>query len=377
MNKDYLLLMGCGFLLVLAVGQLFVRHRTEVNLQLSLLMFVCFIWIIHAIGFRLGMLNVYPHLNKLHIPFLAATGPLWYLYVRLMVTGKGWTKADLRHLIPVSLCVVLATPFYFQASTFKRLYIEVNPGDFVTMTIYLATRVAEIATILYPVLAIVLIRNSRQQGKSSQPAHSILTGLTIVAVVAAVARLAGSMAGNHTVSVFLPVTVILIAFITFYWLGHRYPGLMGFSTRSAHVNTGPKADNEVLESYRVQIRENQWHLNPDLKIQDLARRFGVPAHDLSEFINRESGGNFKNFVNALRIEYSKKLLLDGSNKTMVEIAHASGFNSVSVYYEQFKRLESIPPAKYRSRRSDAGALVDTQSTTTTDNDRPDDEDKPS
>jgi len=30
---------------------------------------------------------------------------------------------------------------------------------------------------------------------------------------------------------------------------------------------------------------NGWHLDTDLKIQQLARRSGLPAHDLSELIN--------------------------------------------------------------------------------------------
>lgn len=372
MGKDYILLMGSGCLVVLAVGQLFVPRRTEVNVQLCLLMTVCFVWIVHAIGFRLGMLGVYPHLNKLHVPFLAATGPLWYLYVRLLVTHKGWTSKDKKHLVPVILCTVLATPFFLKTVTFKQLYIEVNVSDFVTLTIYLATRIAEIATIIYPLFAIVLIRESRKQKKSCQQSHSILIGLTIVAVVAAVARLIGSVVGNHTVSVFVPVTIILVAFITFCWLGHRYPHLMGFDLRTPRVKVEPTADNRILESYREQIRENLWHLNPDLKIQQLARRFGIPAHDLSEFINRESGGNFKNFLNALRIEHSKELLLDGKNKTMAEIAHASGFNSVSVYYEQFKRLESMPPAKFRSHSSDSSDSLTVQSIASTENKGPND-----
>jgi len=113
--------MGSGILVVLAISQLCVQRRTSANNLLCLLSLVCFVWLAHGIGFRLGMLDVYPHLNKLHVPFLALTGPLWYVCVRALLSGEGWTRADRPHLLPAMVCVVLSLPFFLQSRQRREL----------------------------------------------------------------------------------------------------------------------------------------------------------------------------------------------------------------------------------------------------------------
>lgn len=351
--------MGCGILFVLAIGQLCVPRRSEANVLLCLLFFACFVWLAHGIGFKLGMLDIYPHLNKLHVPFLAVTGPLWYLYVRVLIKRGGWTAADRRHLIPASLSVLLLLPFLVQSTQYKQAYVEIDVSDFAALSIYVATRIAEIATIVYLAFAMRELSLAKARKESTPHAHhySILFFLSAVALIAALARMWGSIAGNHTVSVLLPSAIILAAFIGFYCLSQRHPWLMTLGIRVARVRPMTDEGKHSLNAYRECLRLNRWHLNPDLKIHQLARKLGVPVHELSELINRESGGNFNSFINGLRVEHAKKLLQNNADQTMLEIAHASGFNSESAFYTQFKRFESVPPATYR-RRTHEQALSD-------------------
>ena len=348
---DYLLLMGSGILVVLALGQLCVPRRTEANVLLCLLLLVCFVWSAHGIGFRLGMLETWPHLDKLHVPFLALSGPLWYVYVRALVAGRGWTDADRWHALPAAASLLLAIPFYLQSADFKRQYVEVEVSGFVTLTIYLATRVAELATLVYLVTAIrrLWLDHSPPRARS----RTLLLALSGAAALAALARLIGSVAGDHTVSVVVPISIVLFAFVGLYCLSHRYPMLMALGVRAPRPRRVTAEDKDRLEHIRDRIRAARWHLDPDLKIQQLARKLEIPTHRLSELINQGSEGNFKAFVNALRIEHAKALLRDQPDRSVLDIALASGFNSVSAFYTQFTRVESVPPATYRrNARSD-------------------------
>jgi len=297
------------------------------------------------------MLDVYPHLNKLHVPFLALTGPLWYLYVRILLTGDRWTKVDRWHLLPAISSILLSLPFFLQSAEFKRVYVEIEVSGIVTLSIYIATRVAELATIVYLAMAIRQLQAVRgREGLKLQLRGSlILLCLTTVALIAALGRLLGSVAGNHIVSVLVPCAMILLAFIIIYCLSHRHPWLMALGIREPRATRVTDEDKDRLERYRDSLRVNRWYLDPNLKIQQLARRLGVPPHELSELINKGSGGNFNNFVNALRIEYAKEMLLDREDRAMLDIALASGFNNTSAFYAQFKRFESVPPAAYRRR----------------------------
>jgi len=66
-------------------------------------------------------------------------------------------------------------------------------------------------------------------------------------------------------------------------------------------------------------------------------------------INRHFGANFYTFINSYRIEEAKKMLKDSAKKdiTITEIYLAVGFNSKSVFYTFFKKLEGMTPTKYR------------------------------
>ncbi|MFK8082786.1 MAG: helix-turn-helix domain-containing protein [Granulosicoccus sp.] len=252
--------------------------------------------------------------------------------------------------MPALSASILLLPFIFQSATFKQDYVEVEISGFVSLSVYVATRIAELATIVYLAMTVRELRLSQTREANTPEArsrHSIVLGLTSIATVAAIARLVGSVSDNHTVSVLIPITIILFGFVGLYCLSHRHPWLMNLGVRASRFRPVTEEGKNRLERYREQLRATRWHLDPDIKIQQLARRLEIPVHDLSELINRESGANFNSFINALRIEHAKQLLMSSKDQTMLDIALASGFNSTSAFYAQFKRFESVPPAKYR------------------------------
>lgn len=345
----YVLLIGSGVLLALVIGQLCIPQKSDANRLLSVFLLVCFVWLVHGIGYRLGMLELYPHLNKVHVPFLALTGPLWFIYVRMLTTERKWAKNDGRHLLPAVFSVVLAIPFFLESTDFKREYIEVEIEGIASLLIYLSTRISEIVTVIYLILTIMHLRSSREMKESElrDRARTILLWLTSIALVASCARLSGSVAGNHTISVLVPIVLILPAFIVFHWLGQRNPWLMAIEKLQPKGRKLTDEDKGNLEYYRDRLREKGWYQDPNLKIHHLARRLGVPQHDLSELINKGSKGNFKSFINELRIEHAKNLLNQSAKLTILDIAYECGFNSSSAFYAQFKRFESMSPAAYR------------------------------
>jgi len=351
---NHILLIGSGFVLALAIGQLCLPKKNETNSILCLLLLVSFVWLTHGVGYKLGMLEVFPHLNKIHVPFLAATGLLWYFYVRALLTRRGMTSADRLHFLPVLVSIVLLLPFFSQSETFKRNYVEVDIQGFVWLSAYVATRIAELATIAYLALTIWRLQPERSGPGLQVKSNSIVLTFTTLAFIAAIARLYGSVAGNHVISVFFPIVVILSSFIGFYCLSHRHSWLVAVGEKVPRRKDLTSNGGDRLQYYRELVCTNHWYLDPNLKIQQLARRLGVPVHDLSELINKEGGGNFNHFVNALRIEHAKEQLCKCADKPVLEIALASGFNSVSAFYAQFARFESTSPASYRRQAIKCG-----------------------
>jgi AraC-like DNA-binding protein len=89
---------------------------------------------------------------------------------------------------------------------------------------------------------------------------------------------------------------------------------------------------------------NRPHTNPDLKLNDLAGALDVSQSDLSAFINREFGINFRRYVNRWRLAEHQRLMSLPSNerKNVNKIISLSGFSNLRHYH---RVLETESPEK--------------------------------
>ncbi len=91
--------------------------------------------------------------------------------------------------------------------------------------------------------------------------------------------------------------------------------------------------NNKYTNLLAYIEDNRRFLDPALSIDSLAQECDMSSSQLSKIINEYRGQNFNQFVNSLRVDYSKKLFLDTSyvKFTITSIALESGFNSKSTF----------------------------------------------
>ncbi len=88
------------------------------------------------------------------------------------------------------------------------------------------------------------------------------------------------------------------------------------------------------------------HLSENLTLQQTARHFGMNKNVLSRSFADLIGVRFAEFVNNVRIEKAKTLLL-GSNDTVIEIAFTCGFGSVRSFNRLFFKCVGCTPTDYR------------------------------
>lgn len=88
------------------------------------------------------------------------------------------------------------------------------------------------------------------------------------------------------------------------------------------------------------------YLKQTLSLEELARQLGTNKVYLSRTINVISGRNFCQFVNYYRIQYAKQLMRKNSDSKMIEVALASGFNSVVTFNMAFKLNEDLTPSEW-------------------------------
>ena len=106
---------------------------------------------------------------------------------------------------------------------------------------------------------------------------------------------------------------------------------------------------ELALSVDDAIRGGQIYMDPDITLDKLAESLKILPRDLSSLINRHFGSNFYEFINRYRIEEAKRMLTSEEYKTttITDIYLKVGFNSKSVFYTFFKKLEGMTPSQCR------------------------------
>ncbi len=144
--------------------------------------------------------------------------------------------------------------------------------------------------------------------------------------------------------------------IIIYWI--VYTGIYRFSITRENTGKNDKEadfmDEEMkreCEKLMQVILEKELYTDEMLSLKSLAQYLNVSPKRLSKMISCYSGKNFTEFINDLRIEKAKKLLLDPeyARYSLSVVALDSGFNSRSRFYTHFKRVTGMTPAEFRKQ----------------------------
>jgi transcriptional regulator GlxA family with amidase domain len=90
------------------------------------------------------------------------------------------------------------------------------------------------------------------------------------------------------------------------------------------------------------------HLAEDLTVAALARRAGMHPRTFSRVFRAEVGTTPASYVEGLRLE-SARHLLEGSERSMRDVARVSGFGTTETMYRAFQRAMRVTPGEYRRR----------------------------
>ncbi|PRX74354.1 AraC-like DNA-binding protein [Cohnella sp. SGD-V74] len=112
---------------------------------------------------------------------------------------------------------------------------------------------------------------------------------------------------------------------------------------------------QLLERIR-QIVHAQYG-NPALNLDAVADQAGISRVYFSNFFKEQTGINFSDYLENLRMDQARSMLRDVS-ATVNEIAQRSGYGSTNSFSRAFKRIHGISPTAYRDSSS---AAEDSQS----------------
>ncbi|HMR15475.1 helix-turn-helix domain-containing protein [Mariniflexile maritimum] len=110
-----------------------------------------------------------------------------------------------------------------------------------------------------------------------------------------------------------------------------------------------KANKTTYNKIDDLITNTKLHLNPALSLQILSQELNLSEGYISQLINKNSGLNFNDYINLLRVNDAKEMLVNKEykNYTIVAIGLEAGFNSKSSFYTAFKKFTGKTPVEYK------------------------------
>jgi len=324
---------------------------------------------------------------------LIVLGPLCWLYFRAVTnTDFSWRRRYFVHFLPwliyllpflgiclydwVGMRLLRGENFTFFGDSRGPAMDWVHthggyPGEFVLVLI----RLALIAYLLFTVRDYRRYRRYLEEEFSNADQLSLsghgyllallLLGISLTVVIEAV-NLFSDDAGyaDAWFSYFTMAVLLLLAGIQFYSVDTRLTRSLRFggadagaekvkrqspqakatsrSVSTDSVKSLPETSAEdaawakKLDRY---LAEQPAHLNPELKLRDLAKALGTNSSVLSRVINTHYRLNFNDFINARRCAVFVEKVQAGEHQrhTLLSLALDSGFNSKSTFNRAFRK----------------------------------------
>lgn len=96
------------------------------------------------------------------------------------------------------------------------------------------------------------------------------------------------------------------------------------------------------------ITQIESDISSDLALNTLAKMFGVNPSYLSTLFKKETGSTLTDYVNKMRIDRAKELLVS-TNIQIQNIAQRCGMLDVNYFTKTFKKYTDLTPKKYREK----------------------------
>lgn len=133
--------------------------------------------------------------------------------------------------------------------------------------------------------------------------------------------------------------------------------------REKYARSGMTVATQRLIGERLQGRMSlhRDYLESDLRLNQLADRIGTTPQLLSQYLNHMLGLSFFDYINGLRIAEVQQMMCDpaGAGRTLLELAHAAGFNSKSTFNTAFKSASGLPPSQWRALHAQPAPPLET------------------
>lgn len=119
----------------------------------------------------------------------------------------------------------------------------------------------------------------------------------------------------------------------------------------AYMDSFTNQNNTRLDTVYEYVLNN---FKGDIDLERVAEIVHMNPSAFSRFFSKTVNKTFVEFVNEIRVGFACRLLLDQTDRNISGIAFESGFNSLSNFNKQFKRVVGCTPSSYLESHQNNG-----------------------
>lgn len=119
-----------------------------------------------------------------------------------------------------------------------------------------------------------------------------------------------------------------------------------YASQSDIISGPPAMQQEYIQKFMALCEYINDHCTEDLSMDSVASIAGFSKFHFSRLFKKFAGNTFYSYVNERRVAHAVLLLLN-SEKSIIDIATDSGFNSISSFNRIFKISKACTPTEFR------------------------------
>ena len=349
-------ILGVTYAFIKIFGQ---GKLTEHKIWLGLLLFL----FLYSIAFNvLFWSEVNPtlltQLRFSHMFPMALYGPVFYLYIRALVTEKKFGLIDMVHFIPLALFFIQFWGYYILPLEDKtRVMAEGSFREHITTIIPRLDWFFCIVMLFYTVL--VYTTYSKKVNKDTDISIWLKASFTIFMGFVLSFYLYYFLVyfDKITTSNDYVITSFMFIFIaTTAYFGYQFPNILNGKPIHKIIPFIKYQRTGLSKEFSVELKERLMYLmdtekpylNSELRLNDISEMLDVSRNHASQVINEHFGLGFFDFINKYRVNEAERLLESSHmDYTIREIAYESGFNNRVSFYKAFKKITGVTPTEYK------------------------------
>lgn len=320
--------------LILALRFFLQKSRQFRTMLFAILLLIIALDLSNSMLYYSGSIFDYPHFLRIQTPLPFFYGPLLFFLIRSFRGKSNFLKGDFLHLIPALLIVISLLPIYSLELAEKVSYLQTMfDGGHSDSLLYGFIRRAHI--FIYLILSFYELKSITQD-------QSLALKICLAFLILWLISMYRYFFDFNVITAVFDMIYINILVI---YLSYKF---------SIEIKEKKKMSSDEfveLELIMTQIEDyfkiEEAYKDNLISVKSLAQHLKQPHQKISKAINHVQKMHFFDYLNQIRIDAAKILLLKNPKMKIEDIAMSVGYNSISVFNTAFKKLTNQSPREFR------------------------------